>query len=40
MNIGWISSYRLYRNVEDKKLQYALRAVHTAALTIAGALVL
>lgn len=40
MNIGWISSYRLYRNVEDNKLQYTLRAVHTAALTIAGALVL
>ena len=40
MNIGWISSYRLYRNVEDNKLQYTLRAIHTAALTIAGALVL
>lgn len=40
MNVGWISSYRLYRNVEDNKLQYTLRAIHTAALTIAGALVL
>jgi hypothetical protein len=40
MNVGWISSYRLYRNVEDNKLQYILRAVHTAVLTIAGALVL
>lgn len=40
MNIGWISSYRLYRNVEDNKLQYTLRAIHTATVTIAGALVL
>jgi len=40
MNIGWISSYRLYRNVESNELQYTLRAIHTAALTIAGALVL
>jgi hypothetical protein len=40
MNIGWISSYRLYGNVEDNKLQYILRAIHTAVLTIAGALVL
>lgn len=40
MNIGWISSYRLYRNVEDNKLQYILRAIHTVAMTIAGALVL
>lgn len=40
MNIGWISSYRLYRNVEDNKFQYILRAIHTAAVTIAGALVI
>jgi len=40
MNIGWISSHRLYRNVESNIIQYTLRAIHTAALTIAGALVL